>query len=85
MGSSLFCSECTKKTCLVNGTPCKRVELYLNSKKIFSRKWIRPHSTLDEDGNPQSPKPIEIPFSSLPPKLLRDFGLDAFDTLTGTN
>ena len=56
------CLKCKNKTCLKDGKPCKRVELYLQSQGIKSQEWIRPKMPhARRNGSPYR----EIPFSSL--------------------
>jgi len=68
----MLCSECTNKTCLKTGKPCKIIEKYFQKEGIYSRDYIRPQlprsikKQLKKRGVKDNVKWREIPFSSMP-------------------
>ena len=64
MSGTSICLDCTKKTCLKTGKPCKNVERILRRLGIYSRDWIRPRVSSKKAKDGKGPW-REIPFSML--------------------
>ena len=57
------CNDCKDKVCLKTGKPCKKMEIYLRSKGIKSRDWIRPRVSPKKDEKDKMGRWREIPAS----------------------
>ena len=58
------CEDCTNKTCIKSGKPCKEIEGLLQKEGIFGRDWIRPMRSFKARGDGKG-KFREVPFSAI--------------------